>query len=316
MWSRAERARTSPSCARWPTERFRPSGGRRSRRASRPRPSSRSSSSASGAPCPAPRRWQTSRCRSPCARPWRAAAARAACRARPSRLAAAAGTGGGPVAVAAVVWSRCQRRARGARRVADAARLADLPPSGPPRRPRAGRRTELAADVEGVAFPDFLHAVRLAGRRGAPRPARRPRRNRVVYYAKGAAADRLRDRRPARRSAAAVGRAQHGDSGASGTRTLRLEGRPAVTWRRAGHTCVLIGAAPRPPSCSRAAAAPTDRPRVLQPAGHPVAGAEQPARERSLGDLQRSRGLAVGEPGDVHRHQRVAELLGKLAMAA
>jgi hypothetical protein len=27
--------------------------------------------------------------------------------------------------------------------------------------------------------------------------------------------------------------------------TLRLEGRPAVTWRRAGHTCVLVGPAPR-----------------------------------------------------------------------
>jgi hypothetical protein len=29
-------------------------------------------------------------------------------------------------------------------------------------------------------------------------------------------------------------------------RTLQLNGRPAVTWRRAGHTCILVGDAAGP----------------------------------------------------------------------
>src|SRR5206468_152866 len=43
-----------------------------------------------------------------------------------------------------------------------------------------------------------------------------------------------------------------------------------------------------------------------------VAGTEEPARQRSLANAERSRRLLVREPGDVDRDERVAEVLGQL----
>ncbi len=123
--------------------------------------------------------------------------------------------------------------------VADAASLTTRPADRPAPRP-ASDRTELAEDLEGVAFPNLRppygwHAV------GARRDRIDGRKATIVYYAKGT-----------RRLAYVIvgGSAlDRPDATANVVRggvryqTLRLNGRPAVTWRRGGHTCVLIGRA-------------------------------------------------------------------------
>jgi anti-sigma factor RsiW len=122
--------------------------------------------------------------------------------------------------------------------VADAARLAQSKPTAPPPTRLGHGRPDLALAVEGVEFPDLaraygwrpvgVHRGELDGRRAA-----------VVYYRKGSATI-------AYAIVAAPGLAQ--PSGAPVTvrrgtafRAIRVNGRPAVTWRRAGHTCVLTG---------------------------------------------------------------------------
>jgi anti-sigma factor RsiW len=121
--------------------------------------------------------------------------------------------------------------------VADAARLADLPPSGPaPARVDGSAR--LAIGVEGVAFPDLLrsHGWRAVGVRRGRIDGRDAT---AVYYAKGS-------RRIAYVIVAGSGLphpagARRSTRGGVEYRSLHIGGRPAVTWRRAGHTCVLIG---------------------------------------------------------------------------
>ena len=124
--------------------------------------------------------------------------------------------------------------------VADAARFADLPPSGPAPPPAAGSRTELAIGVEGVTFPNFLHSHgwRATGVRHGQIDDRDAT---AVFYAKG-------PRRIVYVIVSGSGLPQPSDAsrsthGGVEYRSLHLEGRPAVTWRRAGHTCVLIGQA-------------------------------------------------------------------------
>jgi anti-sigma factor RsiW len=124
--------------------------------------------------------------------------------------------------------------------VADAAGLAMQPPTGPPPARLAGSRTLLAADVEGVQFPDFQNAY--GWRASGVRHDRVDGRNAtVVYY-------RMGGRRIGYVIVSGSGLPQ--PSGANATvrrgveyRTLRADGRPAVTWRRVGHTCVLTGSA-------------------------------------------------------------------------
>jgi hypothetical protein len=124
--------------------------------------------------------------------------------------------------------------------VADAAQLATRPPSEPAPPSAGGAR--LAADVEGVVFPDFrqVYGWRPVGTRHGKLDGRKVT---VVYYAKGA-----------RRIAYAIvsdgalprpSDARTTEIGGVKYQTLRLRGRPGVTWRRDGHTCVLVGAAPR-----------------------------------------------------------------------
>lgn len=154
------------------------------------------------------------------------------------RLAMAGALAAVLVAVLAVVLSG----GPGGPTVAEAARLAERAPSAPAPIPSDGSRTKLALDVEGVVFPNLAQPFgwRAAGVR---RDRLDGRDAAVVFYAKGA-----------RRIAYAIvaGPGLPRPSEAQGTtrggvlfQTLQVDNRLVVTWRRAGHTCVLIGAASR-----------------------------------------------------------------------
>jgi hypothetical protein len=154
------------------------------------------------------------------------------------RLALAGGLAAVVVAVLAVVLSG----GPGGPTVAEAAQLAQRPPTGPAPPPAGTGGTKLALAVEGVVFPDLS---RLAGWHavGVRRDELDGRNAVVVFYAKDS-------RRIAYVIVAGSGLPR--PSGAEGTtrggvlfQTLRVDGRLAVTWRRAGRTCVLIGAATR-----------------------------------------------------------------------
>jgi anti-sigma factor RsiW len=139
--------------------------------------------------------------------------------------------------VAAVVFTG----GPGAPTVAEAARFAAEAPTGPA--PRAtGDGARLAVDVEGVVFPDLLQSY---GWRpvGVNRGEVDGRDATTVVYEKGG-------RRIAYVVVAGSGLPPPSavDSTTQGGvqyQTLRVDGRLVVTWRRLGHTCVLVGAAPR-----------------------------------------------------------------------
>jgi hypothetical protein len=129
----------------------------------------------------------------------------------------------------------------GAPTVADAARLATQAPTRPAPGPAGNAGTRLAVGVEGVAFPDLeQYGWRPVGVRRGRIDGRDAT---VVYYEKAG-------RRLGYAIVAGEGLAR--PSGARVTyirrvdyRTLRSNGLLAVTWRRGGHTCVLIGQASR-----------------------------------------------------------------------
>jgi hypothetical protein len=123
--------------------------------------------------------------------------------------------------------------------VADAARLASLPPSGPAPARLDHSKAKLNAGIDGVAFPDFArrygwHAV------GVRRDEVDGRDAKVVYYQK--AGERI----------GYVITAGSALPRPSGTKTVKrwgvpfeklsVDGKPAVTWERLGRTCVLTGA--------------------------------------------------------------------------
>ena len=119
-----------------------------------------------------------------------------------------------------------------------AARLALQPANAPAPLPRPGTQATLAVEVDGVAFPDLAQAY---GWRpvGVRRDELDGRPATIVDY-----------RKDARRLAYAIvsgdglappGGAARTTRGGVEYRTLTVDGRPAVTWRRDGHTCVLIG---------------------------------------------------------------------------
>jgi len=150
------------------------------------------------------------------------------------------GAVGALIAVVAAVVVLSVNRGPTAPSVSAAAGIARQAPSGAAPAPLGTSGTTLSASVQGVAFPDFApvygwHAlgVRHASLNGRPATA--------VYYGKdgrriayvivsgpGLA-------RPPSTASATIGGVQY--------QTLRLNGVPAVTWRRDGHTCVLTGAA-------------------------------------------------------------------------
>jgi anti-sigma factor RsiW len=148
----------------------------------------------------------------------------------------------GALAAAAVVAALVLSGGPGAPSVAEAARLSVRPPSGPAPAPQPNDATKLVEDVQGVAFPALARSYgwRAVGVRHDRLDGRRAT---IVYYAKGA-----------RRLAYVIvsgsglprpGKAQRTTLAGVEYQTLRIDNRLAVTWRRAGHTCVLIGAVPR-----------------------------------------------------------------------
>jgi anti-sigma factor RsiW len=164
-------------------------------------------------------------------------------RRRPMGLAPRFALAGALVAAIVVVAAVVLNGGPGAPSVADAARLATKPPNAPAPPPARGNTVKLAADVEGVAFPNL---ARFAGWRalGARRGHIDGRAATVVFYGKDG-----------RRIAYVIvaGKALPRPSAGKSTstsgveyQTLRLNGRLAVTWRRGGRTCVLTGRATRP----------------------------------------------------------------------
>lgn len=167
---------------------------------------------------------------------------RAAQRSPARRLAPRLALAGGLAVAIAVVAAVLLSGGPAGPTVADAARLASKPATGPAPPPLDNNSTKLAADVEGVAFPNL---ARWAGwRTTGVRHGRIDGRNAtVVFYGKDGrrigyvivAGSRLP------RPSAGQTTSRHGVE----YRTLRLNGRLAVTWQRGGRTCVLIGEAPR-----------------------------------------------------------------------
>lgn len=144
------------------------------------------------------------------------------------------------VALAVVVAALFLNGGPGAPSVADAARLASKPPTAaaPPPVGKAGTKLELA--VDGVHFPNLRV---FAGWKtvGARHERLGNRDASVVVYGKDG-------RRVGYAIVAGAGLAR--PSGARTTviggveyQTLSVSGRLAVTWRRGGRTCVLIGQA-------------------------------------------------------------------------
>lgn len=147
---------------------------------------------------------------------------------------------GALVAALAVVVVLSVNRGPAAPSVAATAGLARQAPSGAAPTPLGASGTTLSASVQGVAFPDFAPAYgwRALGVRQARVDGRAAT---AVYYGKDGrriayvivAGPGLA--RPPSTGSATIGGVQY--------QTLRLNGAPAVTWRRGGHTCVLTGAA-------------------------------------------------------------------------
>ena len=161
-------------------------------------------------------------------------------RRRRGRLVPKLAVAGAVAVAAAVVAAVVLTGGPGAPTVADAARLATQPPTAPA--PAATGGTRLALGVGGTSFPDFAraygwHAVGVRHGRVDGRDAT------VVIYAKGprrlayAIVSGNALPRPADGEATVLGGVEY--------QTVRLNGRLVVTWRRGGHTCVLIGDAPR-----------------------------------------------------------------------
>jgi anti-sigma factor RsiW len=153
------------------------------------------------------------------------------------RLAAAGG-----LAAAAVIAALVLTGGPGAPSVAEAARLTVRPPTGPAPGLQARSSTKLAAAVEGVAFPALTqpYGWKAVGVRHDKLDGRRAT---TVYYSKGG-------KRIAYVIVSGSGlprpdEAQETTLAGVEYQLLRIDDRLAVTWRRSGHTCVLIGAAPR-----------------------------------------------------------------------
>ncbi|HJU37190.1 MAG TPA: hypothetical protein VJ716_07230 [Gaiellaceae bacterium] len=147
------------------------------------------------------------------------------------------------VALAAVVAAVFLNGGPGAPSVADAARFATKPPTAPAPPPVGNAGTKLGLAVGGVPFPNLgvfagwnavgSRSERIGGRDASLVVYRKDGRTLGYVIVAGAALDR-----PSGARSTTIGGVEY--------QTLRLSGRPAVTWRRGGHTCVLIGQATRP----------------------------------------------------------------------
>jgi hypothetical protein len=165
-------------------------------------------------------------------------------RARRSRsrwFVARLGTAGALAAAIAIVAAVVLTGGPASPTVADAARFAAESPSGPAPNPAGDHGTRLAVEVEGVVFPDLqsygweavgVHRGELDGRDATTVVYERDGR-RIAYAV--VAGDGLPPP-----SAAETSTLDGVDY-----KTLRVDGRLVVTWRRLEHTCVLVGPAPR-----------------------------------------------------------------------
>ncbi len=124
--------------------------------------------------------------------------------------------------------------------VGDAARFALGSPTGTAPAGATGGR--LAVGVQGLAFPDLANSFgwRAAGLRQGSVGGRDAT---VVYYEK--AGRHIAYAIVSGRALAWPATGRTTVLGGVRYETLSLKGRPLVTWRRLGHTCVLIGDAPR-----------------------------------------------------------------------
>lgn len=158
-----------------------------------------------------------------------------------SRLIPRLGLAGGLAAVAVAVVVALSTGGA-APTVADAADLTARPPdqAAPP---PAADQTLLSERLDGVAFPNLRppYGWRTVGVRHDKLDGRKAT---IVYYARGT-------RRVAYVIVGGSALDRPGDASSfvrGGVRyqTLRLNGKPAITWRRGGHTCVLLGRASKP----------------------------------------------------------------------
>jgi anti-sigma factor RsiW len=140
--------------------------------------------------------------------------------------------------VAAVVFTG----GPGAPSVADAAGLGTQPPTAPAPPPTGKAGTRLALAVEGVHFPN-LKVFAGWSTAGARHGHIGDRDATVVVYRKDGR--RLGYVIVAGGGLASPSGGQTTIVHGVGYQTLRLSGRLAVTWRRGGHTCVLLGQASR-----------------------------------------------------------------------
>jgi hypothetical protein len=158
---------------------------------------------------------------------------------RRRRLVPGLALGGAMAAAAGVVLTLVLAGGPTGPTVADAARLASQPPTGPAPGRLDDSKAKLNARVENVVFPDFgqmysWHAT------GVRKDQVQGRDAKVVYYEKKG--DRIG-------YVITAGSALPQPSGAKTVKRwgvpydkLTVDGKPAVTWERLGHTCILTGA--------------------------------------------------------------------------
>jgi anti-sigma factor RsiW len=161
---------------------------------------------------------------------------------RRSRLVPGLAFGGAVAAATAIVLALVLTGAPSGPTVADAARLATSPATGPAPARLDDSRSKLAERVDGVVFPDLTRAY---GWRpvGVRRDEVDGRAATAVYYEKGGR--RIGYVILAGSALPAPSRAQVVNQRGVRYDALDVDGSPAVTWQRLGHTCVLTGATSR-----------------------------------------------------------------------
>lgn len=147
----------------------------------------------------------------------------------------------GALAVAVAVVAALLSVGPAAPSVAEAASVAERAPSGPAPPPLGTEGTQLALDVDGVVFPDLLeeYGWRAVGVR---RDEVDGRDTTTVFYEKEGT--RIAYVIVAGDALTAPSDAPKASRNGVVMRTLRVDGRVAVTWQRLGRTCILVGSVP------------------------------------------------------------------------
>jgi anti-sigma factor RsiW len=150
--------------------------------------------------------------------------------------------GGALAAATAIVLALLLTGAPKGPSVADAARLAASPPTGPAPARLDGSKSKLAVRVDGVVFPDLARAYGWKPV-GVSRDEVNGRAATVVYYEKGG--KRIGYVVLAGSAIPRPSGAQAVDRHGVRYEALDVDGSPTVTWQRLGHTCVLTGTTSR-----------------------------------------------------------------------